>query len=567
MEIVPESEAENQSQTSLLVLLRNNLLVSALIFAVLEFWRPYFFLTDDNLTNDLPFFTEMGNHLLHGQSPFYSEHLFGGHYNYLRDSMFFMWHPLYLLVSLLAGTPFHLMIVDVDAFFLFMITTAGFVTLAWYLRRSVPLQISDGWIMFCAMSFTYSMIMLVTGASWLIFVANESALPWLALGILQPTWRRSLLIVSFAALHQVLGGHLSPTVSSSIFLTLFAAGVSIQRKSIMPIGSWLIGYAVALVITSPLLIPMLMGFTETLRSHGTTLDDMQSYNIPASQFPTALFLGMAAWLVNFHHPEHIYTTYTIALAACAASWCLLPAVLSRAKWTGLEITSFALMLFCVLLVCRPIWVSEVMLQLPLFKSMRWPFRELVQLQFFLHLFLILRPVGYLKRMRNCAAIFGAMLLVIPLFLYPLPPTFNAMNWDRELLLKGGFEKYWSQVRPLLKPDDRIAVLIPLNLYLEDRFEEPYSLLGTYNYANMAGIVNIGGYSQTAPLTQVDIKIYAYYPFGAYQPEQKAWLLSQRPGLKFITLESLHPLKITLDMGDGQVTDLTPFVPPDYVPPR
>jgi hypothetical protein len=34
------------------------------------------------------------------------------------------------------------------------------------------------------------------------------------------------------------------------------------------------------------------------------------------------------------------------------------------------------------------------------------------------------------------------------------------------------------VHKLLKPGDRVAVLIPLNLYEDDRFEEPYSLLGT-----------------------------------------------------------------------------------------
>ncbi len=567
MVIVPESEPENQSQTSLLVLLWNNLLASVLIFAVLEFWRPYFFLTDDNLTNDLPFFTEVGNHLLHGQSPFYSEHLFGGHYDFLRDSMFFMWHPLYLLVSLLAGTPFHLAIIDVDAFFLFVLTTAGFVTLAWYLRRTVPLQISDGWIMFCALSYTYSMIMLVTGASWLIFVANGSALPWLALGILQTNWRRSILIVTLAALHQLLGGHLSPTVSSSIFLTLFAAGASIQRKSLMPLGSWFIGYAIAVVIASPLLIPMLEGFSTTLRSHGTTLSDMQSYKIPATQFPLSLFFGMAVWLVNYHYSIHDFTTYTVALGACAASWCVVPVLFSRPKWTGLEISSLALMAFGVLLVCRPVWVSEIMLHLPLFKAMRWPFRELVQLQFFLHLFLILRPAGEFKRLQKYAAFGGATILLIPLFSFPLPPTLNAMNWDRELLFNGGFNQYWSQVRPLLKPTDRVAVLIPLNLYQEDRFEEPYSLLGTHNYASLAGIVNIWGYSQTPPLTQVDAKLYSYYPFGAYLPEQKDYLLSQRPDLKFIALESLHPLKITLSSRDGPTIDLTPFVPPRLHAPQ
>ncbi len=135
-----------------------------------------------------------------------------------------------------------------------------------------------------------------------------------------------------------------------------------------------------------------------------------------------------------------------------------------------------------------------------------------------------------------------------------------MNWDRELIIKGGFESYWSQVRPLLKPTDRVAVLIPFKIYLQDRFEEPYSLLGTYNYATMARFVNLWGYSPTPPLDQVDPGLESVYPFGAYVPEQKAHLLALRPDLKFITLESLHPLKITLSSGDGTTVDLTPFVP-------
>jgi len=558
--IVPESREENQPQTSLLVLLRNNLLISALIFVVLECWRPYFFLTDDNLDGGLPFFMEMGNHLLRGQSPFVSDHLFGGNYDYLRDPTFFVWHPLYLIVSLLAGTPFHCAIIDVDAFVFLMIATAGFVTLANHLRREIPLQISDGWIMFCALSFTYSMIVLTTGASWLNFLGSQSALPWLALGILQKTWRRAIGLVMLASLHQVLGGHLSPTVASSIFFSLFALGVSINRRSLVPFGSWLIGYTLALVLILPLLIPMVDGFTHSMRANGTTLEDVQSYNIPFKLFPTALFFGMAAWLFDSVYTGPAYTTYTVALGACAASWCLIPAVLNRVKWSWLEILTLGLMLLGVLFVCRPLWLTEIMVRLPLFRSMRWPLRELLQLQFFLHFFVLIRPPGNLKQIRKYAAIGGTCALVIPLFLYRLPPTFNSMNWDRELLTQGGFEQYWTKVRPLFKSTDRVAVLIPFDLYQQDRFEEPYSLLGTYNYATMAGIVNLWGYSQTAPLDQVDIKIYAFYPFGAYRPEQKAYLLTQRPGLKFITLESLHPLKITLSSGDGPDIDLTPYVP-------
>jgi hypothetical protein len=257
--IAPEPREGINKQSGLLVLLRNTLLIAVVIFAALEWWRPYFFLTDDNLDGDFPMFTEVGQNLLHGTSPFISHHLFGGNYNYLRDPANFKWHPLYLLVSLLAGTPFHNTIIDVDAFFMLMLAAAGFVTLGCYLRRDRVLTISDGWIVFYALSFTYTMMALVTGASWLTFLGNQSALPWLVLGILQRKLLPGVGIVTLFCIHQDLGGHLAPTVSNSIFLTLFAVGMAISRRSFLPLGNWLIGYAAALVVVSPLLVPMMEG--------------------------------------------------------------------------------------------------------------------------------------------------------------------------------------------------------------------------------------------------------------------------------------------------------------------
>jgi hypothetical protein len=556
--IAPEPGERINQQTSRLVLLRNNLLVSALIFGVLEFWRPYFFLTDDNLDGGLPFFMEMGQNLLNGRSPFISEHLFGGNYNLLRDPCYFAWHPIYLVVSLLAGTPFRNAIIDVDAFALFMLATAGFVTLAHYLRREMALTISDGWIMFYALSFTYSMIALTTGASWITFMGNYSALPWLALGILQKTGWRGMGLVALFILHQTLGGHLAPTVSNSIFLSLFALGMSISRRSWLPLANWLIGYAAAMVVVLPLLLPTIEGFFASYRAGGITLDDMQQNNIPAMEFLNSVFAGMALWLLHPH--QHPYTTYTLALGSSAAAWCLVPAMLSRAKWRGLEVVTVAMLIFGAVLICRPVWITEVMMRLPLFRSMRWPFREFVQFQFFLHLFLVIRPPGLTTPLRRYSAFFGTGIMVIPMLLFPLPPTFNSMTWDRELVLTGGYERYWEQVRPLLKPTDRIAVLIPFNLYMDNRFEEPYSLLGTYNYAVLDGVINAWGYSSTVPRDEVYTKTYAYYPFGAYDPQQKQALMAERPELKFITLESLHPLKITLSSRDGPTIDLTPYVP-------
>jgi len=139
-----------------------------------------------------------------------------------------------------------------------------------------------------------------------------------------------------------------------------------------------------------------------------------------------------------------------------------------------------------------------------------------------------------------------------------------MVLDRELLFSGGFYRYWDQVRPLLKPSDRIAVLLPMNFYLHDNGKIPYSLLGTFNYSEMTGVINACGYSATAPSYQLYTKTYAAYATGAYLPEQKTALMNERPNLKFVILESVHPLKITLSSRDGPTIDLTPYVPTEIL---
>jgi hypothetical protein len=312
------------------------------------------------------------------------------------------------------------------------------------------------------------------------------------------------------------------------------------------------------LVILPLLVPVIEGFSASFRAQGVTLEDMQANNIPAEQFPTSLFLGMALWLVHPHH--HLNVTYNLALGASAAVWCLLPAFAGRSKWRGLEVVTLLMLVFIAVLICRPVWITEIMMRLPFFKSMRWPFREFIQFQFFMHLFLLIRQPGLTEQLRRFSAVFGTCVMVIPMVLFGSPPTFNPMYWDRELILTGGFYHYWDHVRPLLKPTDRIAVLIPMDLYVDHNLEEPYSLLGTYNYAALSGVVNAWGYSPTVPRDQVYTKTYAVYPFGAYLPDQKQALMAERPDLKFITLESLHPLKITLSSRDGPTIDLTPFVP-------
>ena len=287
--IAPEVGRGGNGETSQSILLRNNLIVAALIFFVLQVWRPFFFLTDDNLDGGLPFYTEMGRHLVAGQSPFVSDYLFGGHYNLLRDTTSFSWHPLYLLVSLLAVTPLQHWIVDINAFVFLMLSTAGFVHLAGHLRRELGLTVSDGWLMFYTMSFNYSMITLATGASWLNFLGNQSALPWLAWGILHRSGWRGLGLVTLFSLHQLLAGHLEPTISTSLFFSFFAVAMSIARRSWTPIASWVIGYTIAVIIILPILLPALDGFADCARSRGITLIRHAEQQYPGVGFCLVVF--------------------------------------------------------------------------------------------------------------------------------------------------------------------------------------------------------------------------------------------------------------------------------------
>ena len=152
---------------------------------MLEFWRPYFFLTDDNLDGGYPFFIEMGStcctasrrlspttssaaittccatHILRLASALSPRLAAGRHAVPSRASS-----TSTRSCSSCSRPPASSCLAD-------------------YLRREMALTISDGWLTFFTLSFTYSMIALTTGASWLNFVGNHSALPWLALGILQ----------------------------------------------------------------------------------------------------------------------------------------------------------------------------------------------------------------------------------------------------------------------------------------------------------------------------------------------------------------------------------------------
>lgn len=543
-------------------LLKYNLGVCLVLFAVLEFWRPYFFLTDDNFSALWPILTEIGRHLKAGESPFISHYIFGGHFNLSRDVSSLVWHPFYMLPALLADTPGRFAMIDLIALFFFILTTVGFTFLAEALVREFNPGLPVIYIVFYTASFLFSSFIFFVGSSWLQFLGNQSALPWLLLGILDRRLLRGTLLVLVFSLHEILSSYAPSILANGLCLSVFAVGVSIIRRSFIPVSSWAFGNILALLTSSFFLVSIMEGFARSDRAGGLPLKLIHEFGIRASIYPFSFFIGnwsgpLAAW-GHFHFIKIHQFPHSSLLLACAAAWCLLPALINRAPWRSIEITCAIGLVVTILLASRPLWLSIAMSHLIFIRSMRFPFRECLQLLFFFHLFLLIRPPWKNPRWPAAIALFSLAAFVLPLP-FDVVPTFKALAFDRADLFSGKAEMFWAKAKTEIKPEDNVATIIPLDLWAKDAEDVPYLMIGTANFPAFLKIICISGYAPTAPMDQVPLKTPIWYWFGAFNETQIPDLLKERPDLKLIEVEDIKPLRIHL-LFHGQTTDLSPDVP-------
>lgn len=508
-------------------------------------------------------YTEAGRDLKAGQTPFTSEYIFGGGYHYLRDLGATQWHPFILIPALLADTPARFWIVDISALLFLILTTAGFTVLAYSLREELSLKIPDAYVVFYTLSFVFSTYILTVGPSWVNFLGNQSSLPWLALGILDRKVMRGTILILLTTVHELLVGYAPLTVSGGLCLTLFAVGVAMWRHSGQPLFCWAAGNLLALLILSPLLLSIMDGFAHSVRIRGLSLSELSLFSIPAGTFPFSFFLGNWSELVAIWQGDKSLETlsfpFVSSILACAAAWCLIPALFVPTPWRPLEKVCVVLAGILLVFVIRPEWLAVILYHLPFFRSMRWPFREGMQFLFFVHLFLILRFPERTPRWQPAVVFFSLMM-----FLLPLPfvrvPTLNALFLDRELLFSGTAERFWVGVKSQLKPTDEIATVIDWPYWKANSKDIPYTLLGTANFPAFFQVRCISGYSPTAPMDQMPLKTYPGFWFGAFREDQVHQILAEKPDLKLLRIESTHPLKITMSTGAGPAIDLSTYLP-------
>jgi hypothetical protein len=545
-------------------LLGHTLAATAVLFVLLEIWRPYFFLTDDNLSVGLPFLTEMGRHLKSGQSPFFSDYLFGGHYNLLRDANYFSWSPLNFLVSLLADTPGRFAMGDILALLNILLSAAGFVLLAANVRTELRLDLTDGRLLFLTLSFVFSTFILTCGASWGNFLANQAVLPWLALGLWQTTCRSSIGLLTLFLLHESLSGQSAATISNGLILSLFALLMCGHRRNLRPLGCWIAANVATLIVISPILLPALGGFFHSRRGAGLSVELLHLYAMPAALAPISFLFGnffeMGAYFAHLTAPSFFLFPRLPTLLACAAAWCVFPLVCQRRRWTLLEAGCGAIILLLVLCVIRPVAITQVMAHLPILRSMRWPFREILQLLFFFHLLLVIRPWTGGTVFQNRIACVSLALFTLPLF-FTKPLSLNPLTEDRAAILSGRGERFWTTVKAQLRPGDEIATVVDPGPWNKSLGIMCYSLAGTADFPAYFRMRCISGYSQTVPLDQLAMPVHPYYWFGAYDPTQMPLLYKYYPNVRIIWVTSIHPLRMEL-LSPGRndrVIDLTPLL--------
>lgn len=532
---------------------------SCLILLLLQLWRPYYFLRDDSLIYWLPIVNTMGNRLLHGQSPAINPYLFEG-YNLLRDpTCLSLWNPLVLGLSLLSNTRFYLTIVDLFCSFNLLLSSLCFTFLLCRLREIKSLALSDGRIIFLSLSFTFSMYALSIGACWLMFLGNPVALSLFMLGLLTERRMASIGIIAGGMVYGTLLAHMSPLLYTLFFFSLFAVGLCWANRSWQPLQCWCGGILLALLLLAPILWPAVQGFAGSSRSVPYDLTLLTKNNLPLAAIPLAfftgymgVFLGAALGLFSIH--------YIYGLSACAASFAFFNALPGAKRLSRLEITVGVVALVVALFLVRPYWLSLVVSHVPLFRSLRWPFRETFILLFFIHFWMALRPVTMSPRAAFWTNAAGAAVFAVSLTIIH-PWSFSPMRPDRELLLSGKAQAYWAALKPSFGPDDRLITIADRNFTEKHHDEIPYVLLGAFNYPALFEVKALGGYTAQGLSSSKQGGDKPYFLGSIYSSDVGKRMLAKNAHLKALRLVTVQPPRIDLCDASGCRTLALPSFEP------
>ena len=527
------------------------LLISLVGALLLQFWRPFFFLTDDALADWLPAAVESYRRLWEGRWPFYNDYLFGG-INILDDAgSFTLLSPWALLCSFLARTPYYFAIPDVVGT-LSLITVAGaFCWSALRLRRQFGLPISSGWIVALSFSYAFTPFNFITNASWVGFFNAPAALPVIFAAAFEPRWKRALAIQLGALLYAMFGGHMHPFTVLVLVASVLMVAMAVVQRRWQPVCVWVGAGILAIVIASPLLVPALAGFGQDTRSAGLTVGQASYQNVPFLPLVASFFLGPVSHAFQEGIPIDLSDPlYGLSIVFALVNLPLVAAVVCRRRWNALELCLATGALCAAVSIIRPHWLGELYAHLPGLRSLRWPFREIATLHFFTHALFLFVFQPALAGAKRLAALAGGIVgaLSYALVFLCVAPTFWLFAPDRRLLTSGEADKYWQELKSSggFRADAPYIVEAEPQVLGPWRPAVPFTVLGGFDHAATFRVRNLNGFSATPPaaarrLAQ-ETGADAYFWGGVYTHEAAMKLVAARPGTQRIVLVGMAPTR-------------------------
>lgn len=358
-------------------------LITLVMLTVMEWRHPYFFLQDDNRTYHLPYYVHNLQALLGGELPLFNFN------QYVGTPVSFLSAPFYplnylamLLSSLFLGHYFGTM-----EFIAVLHLTAAAIG---FYRFSKRFGLDDLSCCFGAVAWAFSPFVITIGNSWIHTLGFAAWLPWIFLFSLRQvdgfTGKDFLLLLLFRVMAILLGypqWFLYTVFFELLMLALFHAAATGEGRGTAArlAGRLVAGYLALLAVSLPVLLQLLK---ETGLSfvRGRTLawSEYTLYSYQLKEWLNGLLLPFRGTGGNFFGEQdfvaHIgYLTLLCAAAAVAAAW-KSPCRREIMVFAGLALISF---LWSINLL-----VTKLFYFLPLFNSLRYPFK----LQFFTGFFLV-----------------------------------------------------------------------------------------------------------------------------------------------------------------------------------
>jgi len=491
-----------------------------------------------------------------GVSPFHEPNLYSGHYSLLRDpAALAVWSPLSLLSSPLALTRWYFALIEPIAILNLTLAATAFGWLLVYLRNHPTVEgmkaplgdfstLSDRRIVWIALSYAFSAWALIVGTSWHMFLANEAALPLVLLALVHQRRGAGITLGTAAIAYGMLAGHLDPALWTFLLGSLFVCGFCFVTRSAEPLRRWATSAALAVLVLSPLLWPAFTSFSASGRSLPLSIQGASALNVPWLVLPISYFLGSLSLASGqVFRLGYLSAGHSYAIGACLAAGGLWHGIAGR-RHTAFEKLLLLLAGLTVVCIIRPYALGWILHQLPLLRSLRWPFREILFLHLWTHLYIASRPVSIPVRWRHLTAGASALAWAASLLTFGAP-TLNLMPLDRDLLFSGEAARFWAARRAEAPPGTVWVPCAPLDWARHRQTQVPFTLLGAYDYPALFGAPSVSGYAIPGLTPN-----WTHFS-GVYSPRDRDALLSRDARARSVSLASLTPLRLELEWRGGR----------------